>query len=160
MLDRLAGAGLPAWIDGGWGVDALLGEQTRPHADLDLVVRLADADAVLGQLAVRDLRLSLDLRPTRLVAVAPDGRSVDLHPVTFDADGTGWQAGAGSGGADCQYPPAGFGTGRVAGRTVPCLTPALQVAHHSGYPPTERDRSDMRRLAARFGVRLPPELRG
>jgi lincosamide nucleotidyltransferase A/C/D/E len=25
-------------IDGGWGVDALLGEQTRPHEDLDLAV--------------------------------------------------------------------------------------------------------------------------
>ena len=23
------------WIDGGWGVDALLGEQTRAHKDVD-----------------------------------------------------------------------------------------------------------------------------
>jgi lincosamide nucleotidyltransferase A/C/D/E len=25
-------------LDGGWGVDALVGDQTRPHADLDLAV--------------------------------------------------------------------------------------------------------------------------
>ena len=24
------------WIDGGWGVDALLGTQTRPHSDVDI----------------------------------------------------------------------------------------------------------------------------
>ncbi len=35
-------AGLAFWIDGGWGVDALLGRQTRPHSDLDLAVHLAD----------------------------------------------------------------------------------------------------------------------
>lgn len=28
-------ASLPYWIDGGWGVDALLGEQTKQHSDLD-----------------------------------------------------------------------------------------------------------------------------
>jgi lincosamide nucleotidyltransferase A/C/D/E len=27
--------GIEIWIEGGWGVDALLGEQTRPVADLD-----------------------------------------------------------------------------------------------------------------------------
>jgi lincosamide nucleotidyltransferase A/C/D/E len=34
-LERL---GVRIWIDGGWGVDALLGRQTRPHADLDIAV--------------------------------------------------------------------------------------------------------------------------
>ena len=37
--------GLAFWIDGGWGVDALLGEQTRPHSDLDLAVKLDDLPA-------------------------------------------------------------------------------------------------------------------
>jgi lincosamide nucleotidyltransferase A/C/D/E len=27
--------GVRIWIDGGWGIDALLGKQTRAHADLD-----------------------------------------------------------------------------------------------------------------------------
>ena len=31
----LENLGIEIWVDGGWGVDALLGEQTRPHKDLD-----------------------------------------------------------------------------------------------------------------------------
>jgi lincosamide nucleotidyltransferase A/C/D/E len=34
--------GIRFWVMGGWGVDALLGRQTRPHKDLDLLVALAD----------------------------------------------------------------------------------------------------------------------
>ena len=34
---------LDIWIDGGWGVDALLGEQTKPHADLDFLIEKADS---------------------------------------------------------------------------------------------------------------------
>ncbi|WP_218125995.1 nucleotidyltransferase domain-containing protein [Sinosporangium album] len=33
-LQRLAAESVPNWIDGGWCVDALLGKQTREHADL------------------------------------------------------------------------------------------------------------------------------
>jgi hypothetical protein len=36
VLERLDRAGVPVWLDGGWGVDALVGRQTRPHRDLDL----------------------------------------------------------------------------------------------------------------------------
>jgi Aminoglycoside-2''-adenylyltransferase len=34
----LEGEGIGVRLDGGWGVDALVGDQTRPHADLDLAV--------------------------------------------------------------------------------------------------------------------------
>lgn len=30
--------GINIWIDGGWGVDALLEEETRAHNDIDLFV--------------------------------------------------------------------------------------------------------------------------
>ena len=30
--------GIDIWLDGGWGVDALLGTQTRVHNDIDLFV--------------------------------------------------------------------------------------------------------------------------
>lgn len=32
---------LPFWVDGGWGVDALIGRQPRDHSDLDLAVEFA-----------------------------------------------------------------------------------------------------------------------
>jgi len=34
--------GIQVWLNGGWGMDALLGEQTRPHKDLDIFVQLED----------------------------------------------------------------------------------------------------------------------
>src|SRR6478672_2893398 len=40
IVTRLQRAGLPVWLDGGWGVDALVRRQTRPHDDLDVVVRI------------------------------------------------------------------------------------------------------------------------
>jgi lincosamide nucleotidyltransferase A/C/D/E len=35
VLDRLGAAGVAVWLDGGWGIDALLGRQSRAHADAD-----------------------------------------------------------------------------------------------------------------------------
>lgn len=40
MIDQLTAAGIRVWVDGGWGVDALVGRQTRHHDDL---ADLADA---------------------------------------------------------------------------------------------------------------------
>lgn len=38
VLAQLHKAAIRAWLDGGWGVDALLGRQTRTHADVDVVI--------------------------------------------------------------------------------------------------------------------------
>ena len=46
MLDRLRREAIDVWVEGGWGVDALLGEQTRSHDDLDLGVRMEDVDRI------------------------------------------------------------------------------------------------------------------
>jgi lincosamide nucleotidyltransferase A/C/D/E len=43
ILGWLGTASVDVWLDGGWGVDALVGEQTREHNDLDLIVRDAPA---------------------------------------------------------------------------------------------------------------------
>ena len=42
-------AGVTVWLDGGWGIDALLGAQFRRHEDLDVVVPLADVDTMTGR---------------------------------------------------------------------------------------------------------------
>lgn len=43
ILDLLETAGAPCWVAGGWGSDALVGHQTREHADVDLAVPLPKA---------------------------------------------------------------------------------------------------------------------
>jgi lincosamide nucleotidyltransferase A/C/D/E len=48
--------GVTVWIDGGWGVDALLGVQTRPHSDLDIAVQEKDAQKLRELLEARGFR--------------------------------------------------------------------------------------------------------
>ena len=38
LYTTLEKLGVEIWVDGGWGVDALLGEQTHPHKDLDIAI--------------------------------------------------------------------------------------------------------------------------
>ena len=90
---------------------------------------------------------TLDLRPVRLVLEASGGRSVDLHPVTFDATGFGRQVG--DEGRVYEYPADGFGRGSIGGRTVPCLTAEQLVQFHLGYEPLEHDHQDMALLRDR-----------
>jgi len=33
---------IQVWLLGGWGIDALLGQQTRPHKDIDLILLMDD----------------------------------------------------------------------------------------------------------------------
>lgn len=155
VLDALRRAGLRQWIDGGWGIDALLERQTRVHDDLDLIVELCAIDDVVAALQPFGFVLTEDYLPTRAVLRTMEGLQIDLHPVTFDKDGVGWQSSAGPHGEDCAYPADGFAIGAIAGRLVPCLSAQVQVAHHTGYEPRDRDRKDMHTLANAFGVSLP-----
>ena len=158
VIAALHKGNLRVWIDGGWGVDALLGEVTRPHDDVDLVVELAALDEVFECLSVLGFSVAEDLSPVRVVMRTRELRQVDLHPVTFDKDGTGWQVGAAPGGSDCPYPAEGFTVGRIMDVPVPCLSAELQLEHHSGYAPRDRDREDMTRLAVRFSLEVPSSL--
>ena len=42
LLHLLDNAAIPAWLGGGWGVDALLQTQTRSHKDADIILPVAD----------------------------------------------------------------------------------------------------------------------
>jgi lincosamide nucleotidyltransferase A/C/D/E len=160
VVDYLEAAGLPIWLDGGWGVDALIGKQTRPHSDLDAVVELERADAVIARLESLGFRITQDDRPTRFVLADDTGRHIDLHPILFDESGNGRQIGAGADGGDAIYPAAGLlGRGEVGGRGVACLTPELQLRHHTGYEPQDKDRHNVRLLCQQFGLPVPPAYR-
>ena len=153
-VDLLAGAGVRVWLDGGWGVDALLGEQTREHDDLDIVVPIPDADAARRALEAAGFAIVEDEATAQFVARAADDRRVDVHTVAFDDEGAGWQRLADGG--RWRYPPKGFaGEGWVVGRRVACLTAEVQILCHTGYDPDDGDRRDVALLAARFGL-VPP----
>ena len=147
-------AGVVVWLDGGWGVDALLGEQTRPHDDLDVVMAMGQLDTAQGALRGLGFVLTVDDLPTRCVLRDAGDRRIDVHPVTFDSEGGGLQQQPD--GIPFRYPPEGLtGTGMIAGQIVHCLTPELQLRCHLAYEPDDDDRHDVRLLCDRFGLAVP-----
>jgi lincosamide nucleotidyltransferase A/C/D/E len=158
IVDLLELSDIQVWLDGGWGVDALLGEQTRPHKDVDIIVHVNDVPAMISVLGDRGFELVGGRPSSNFVLRDSQGREVDVHPVRFDEEGNGVYRMLN--GEDWVYPAAGFqGTGRVADREVRCLTPEVQMLCHTGYEPSEKDFREMRLLRQRFGVELPEEYR-
>ena len=157
VLDALDAAGIRAGITGGWGIDALLRRETRPHGDVDLGVGAEDVDRAIEGLRPLGYAVTLDERPARVVLECAGGR-VDLHPIVWEASGAGVQTGLA--GEVYEYPEGSLDAeGLIAGRIVRCATPDLQVAFHAHYDPRDHDRQDMAALAERFGLLLPPGYR-
>jgi lincosamide nucleotidyltransferase A/C/D/E len=158
ILSILEAAGVQAWLDGGWGVDALLKEQTRSHADLDIVVDHQDVDLLIKVLTRHGFVIARVDSAFNAVLADARGRHVDYHVVDLQmtrtvADGT------------VVYGPRGLaydvgsleGVGLVAGRTVGCCTPSFQAKSHAqGYEPDEDDYRDVLALHRRFGTPLLP----
>lgn len=157
VIDRLEQHGIDVWLDGGWGVDALLERETREHDDLDLVAELRHSERIIGLLDDLGYELVDGAPPVSFVVVDRRGRQVDVHPVAFDPEGRGVYEMRD--GRQWIYPAEGFaGTGIVASRPVRCLTPEVQVLVHAGYELTEKDYRELYLLRERFGVDLPEHL--
>jgi lincosamide nucleotidyltransferase A/C/D/E len=156
VVDRLEEQGIDVWLDGGWGVDALLGRATREHDDLDLVAELRCSDRIVELLQGLGYDVVAGAPPKSFVLVDREGRQVDVHPVAFDAEGGGvYQDGSG----EWVYPAQGFsGRGSVDGKPVRCLSPEVQVLVHAGYELTEKDYRELYLLRERFGVEPPEDL--
>ncbi len=148
VIDALDAAGVRVGITGGWGIDALLRRQTRPHRDLDLGLSAGSVDAAIDALAALGYALTVDQRPVRLELHGLRGR-VDLHPIVWDDAGHGVQIGFD--GQTFDYPPGSLdAAGEIDNRSVRCGTPQLQWAFHQGYAPAEHDLRDLAALEAAF----------
>jgi lincosamide nucleotidyltransferase A/C/D/E len=159
LLQLLENAAIPVWLDGGWGIDALLETQTRIHRDVDIILPLTHVPKLQELLALRGFAIRDGAPPDSFVLANGFGLEVDVHAVTFDGDGNGVYRM--QNGENWIFPAEGFsGRGLVEGITVCCLTPTTQVLCHAhGYIPTEKDFRDMELLQERFGVQLPAQLR-
>jgi lincosamide nucleotidyltransferase A/C/D/E len=128
------------WVLGGWGVDALVGRQTREHRDLDLAIDEAQWDTCLDAVAALGYTLETDWWPIRVELASPLGW-VDLHPVRFAESGDGVQTGPD--GTTFDYPREHLVTGVLGGRAVPCVSAAWQERVHTGYEPRPQDLLDL-----------------
>ena len=155
VLGVLEAAGVDVWVNGGWGVDALLLEQTRPHDDLDVFISAAHISVVQDALSSLGFVLIEDELPQAFVLRDAVDRRVDFHPLFMQPDGSGIQHMLT--GETWTLPSEGFlGSGQIGGRRVRCVTPSEAVREHLCYVPDESDYADMLRLGERFGIPLPP----
>lgn len=158
LLDALDAHQVETSLSGGWAVDALLGEQTREHADLDLWAPAAHLEWVLRAMAGRGVDRVFPRpgdRPWNFVLHDGARLRVDLHLFERLPDGRIHYGSAVDG---LSFPAEALGgCGVVAGRAVRCEAPEWAVRRHTGYPPRAADRHDVPLLCARFGIPLPPD---
>jgi len=159
LLKILDNEAIDLWLDGGWGVDALLGHQSRKHRDVDVIMREEDVPKALEILGRRRLSFKEGSLPNSFVLADGAGLEVDVHAVLFDQAGDGIYRM--QNGEDWIYPAEGFsGSGTVEGVAVRCLSPTAQVLCHAhGYEPIEKDFRDMELLEKRFHLELPQQLK-
>jgi lincosamide nucleotidyltransferase A/C/D/E len=144
VLGALDRDGVRHWVGGGWGVVALTGRQTREHRDLDLAVDRDDLDTCLATLRALGYAVETDWLPVRTELRASGARWVDVHPVSFDADGLGRQRDLDGG--YFEYPPDAFTMGTIAMRPVHCLSVGQQRRFRTGYELRPQDLHDLAEL--------------
>jgi lincosamide nucleotidyltransferase A/C/D/E len=151
------------WLTGGWGIDALLQEQTRPHKDLDIIMLVDDV------VPMRDLlgRAGYGLKelwsentwvvdshgteiPTAFVLHDAEGREVDAHAMHRDEQGNGIPSWAAEELVFSSEDLAGEGV--IAGVPVRCISPEMQVRAHTGYDLPPEQLRDVELLRERLGV--------
>jgi lincosamide nucleotidyltransferase A/C/D/E len=156
ILDALDAHRVDVRLGGGWAVDALLGEQTREHSDLDLWAPAGHLEWVFRALAGQGVDRVFPWpgdRPWNFVLHDAGRIRVDLHLYERLPDGLLHYGSAVDG---VTFPAEALsGSGRVAGRAVRCEDPEWAVRWHTGYPPRAADRHDVPLLCARYGIPLP-----
>lgn len=164
LYRRLSDKGIQIWLTGGWGIDALLGKETRPHKDLDAVLLLDDMvrmNEILSTAGyvLKDLwsenRWTIDSQGNRTATVFVlqdgEGHEFDAHAISLDNQGNGvpaWEEVE-----EFLFTKAGLaGNGMIAGFPVRCITPEMQVYCHIGYELPEKQLRDLELLHQKFGV--------
>jgi lincosamide nucleotidyltransferase A/C/D/E len=150
LYTELQNLGINVWIDGGWGVDALLGAQTRPHKDLDMAIEEKDVSGLTAALEARGYREVIRHSQWNFELSDERGRQVDVHSFVLSPDGNVEKG--------IMYPPGSLtGTGTIGGHAVRCVSADWMVKFHSGYELQEKDFRDVCALCEKFGIELPQE---
>jgi len=152
LYNLLQSNGIEVWIDGGWGIDALLGKQTRPHKDLDIAINHKDKPKLRKLLEERGYKdIARDDTSDWNFVLGDGEREIDVHTFVFDEKGNNIYGAA--------YPKQSLtGTGAINGESVKCIPPEWVVKFHAGakYEPKAKDIQDVNAVCDKFGLK-PPE---
>ncbi|MBO3736631.1 aminoglycoside nucleotidyltransferase [Actinoplanes sp. NEAU-H7] len=156
LVEQLAAHGVDACVGGGWAVDALLGEQTREHSDLDMWAPIAHLEGLFRafvKVGVSQIFPWPGDRPWNFVLHDGDRLRVDLHLYEPLPDGSLHYGSVTEGGP---FPAEALaGRGSIAGVEVRCEAAEWAVRWHTGYPARPVDFHDVTLLCQRFGIPLP-----
>ena len=120
-------------MDGGWGVDALIGRETRIHNDIDLFVEKKDFGKAISVITWKGYREVVMDYTTDSHTVWKDynGRIIDLHSFEYVEDGILYEG--------YTFPSDTFSSkGNIGNIEVSCINPEAQVQFHLGYEKQER----------------------
>lgn len=144
ILDLLESLNMSYWVDGGWGIDVLLGKQHREHRDIDI-----DFDGEFTEVLVRTLEekgyvITTDWGTCRIELHHPKMGYIDIHPLVIAADGSAKQADPYGGWYE--FKREWFTSASFENRMVPCISAEAQKLFHTGYELREVDKIDMQNL--------------
>ncbi len=146
-------AGVKLFVEGGWGVDALLGYERRAHNDIDLFVDDKDYIKFINIIKNKGFReVNMEYTtPNHTVWQDDNNRIIDLHRFYYGDEGMLVFEGE-------SYPAKVFDCeGIIGGIKVNCMEPYSQVIFHTGYEHDDDDAHDVKLLCNKFNIELPPE---
>ena len=155
LLKSVESIGIAVWVGGGWGVDALIGRQTRPHNDIDIYTEQKNADGLIKILTSKgycEVKMEYTTR-SHTVWQNSSNHIVDLHLIEFkagDSESLYFEGEA--------YPLFVLdGRGTIGGIAVQCFTAGAQLLFHQGYEHGEKDVHDVLLLCEAFELEIPEE---
>jgi lincosamide nucleotidyltransferase A/C/D/E len=150
---------IQVWLDGGWAVDALLGEQTRVHEDVDIIILEEDLETLRALLETQGYQHIKrdDTHSWNFVLGDPAGHQVDFHVIRLDPVGNGLYGPI----VNTWFFPAASltGKGNIGGLDMHCISAEYLVKFHSGYKLDENDYRDISAICSKFQIPLPEEYR-
>ncbi len=164
VIDSLEAEGMPYWLAGGWGVDALVGRRTRPHKDIDVVIEDFEQNEPRVRKAFQTLgfkHITMDRggvwMPSRSNFEDSAGHRIELLAIDWDHLGRAFDLDPDP--DRCSPPRAARGdlvkevfcTGMIEGRKVPCLTVPAQLLFHTGFPLEPAGQVDVSLLRSELG---------
>ena len=153
LLKAIKDVGITIWVGGGWGVDALIGSQTRPHNDIDVYVDKKNADEFIKVLTSKGYsEVKMDYTTeSHTVWQNPSNHTVDFHVIEFREDDVDSLYFEGE-----PYPLFVLdGTGIIGGVAVQCFTAEAQLLFHQGYEHGKKDIHNVLLLCKKFDLDIP-----
>ena len=148
----LNGAGVELWIDGGWSVDALLGQQTRSHKDMDIALQWKVTSTLRQVLGARGYREVRQDSQWNFVLADQNDHEVDVHAFVCDEQRNVLEG--------VIYPTGSLsGQGIIGGHPVQCVSAEHMVQFISPwlYKLRDKDFHDVAALCETFDIPYPEE---